>query len=125
MAVAKGARALVVDDNIDAASMLGYLLEQYGFDVAVEHNSAGALTRTQTELFDIFVLDIGLPDMDGHELARRLLTKSECKKSLFVALTGYGTSEDKQKSRAAGFHHHFVKPANLPALMNVLTSHRC
>jgi CheY-like chemotaxis protein len=125
MTVVKAARALVVDDNIDAAFILGLVLEQHGFAVAIEHDSLGALTRTLAEQFDIFVLDIGLPDVDGHELARQLLTRPECKKSLFVALTGYGTQEDKQKSRAAGFHHHFVKPANLPALLDVLTSHRC
>jgi len=120
MATASVYRALVVDDNADAADLLGLVLRALGFQVATEYHPIKALTRAQSELFDVFVLDIGLPDMDGHELARRLLARPECATALFIALTGYGSEEDRRKSKAAGFHHHFVKPASIEKLMGVL-----
>jgi CheY-like chemotaxis protein len=113
-------RVLVVDDNVDAADLLGLFLGASGHQVATEYHPAKALTRAQSELFDVFVLDIGLPDMDGYELARRLLALPECEAALFIALTGYGADEDRRKSKAAGFHHHFVKPASIEKLMSVL-----
>ena len=120
MGMAGNARALVVDDNVDAANLLGMFLEACGLQVAIEHHPIEALTRVQNEIFDIFVLDIGLPEIDGHELARRLIARPECAGALFIALTGYGTEDDKRKSIAAGFHHHFVKPANIEKLISVL-----
>lgn len=113
-------RALVVDDNVDAADLLGLFLRAAGFQVATEYHPINALTRAQTELFDVFILDIGLPEMDGHELARKLLARPEYTTAVFIALTGYGSEEERTKSKAAGFHHHFVKPANLAKLMGVL-----
>lgn len=120
MAVASRQRALVVDDNADAADLLALYLSALGYQVATEYHPVKALTRAQKELFDVFVLDIGLPDMDGHELARKLQSRPEYATALFIALTGYGSEEDRRKSRAAGFHHHFVKPASIEKLMGVL-----
>lgn len=117
-------RALIVDDNVDAANLLGLFLESSGLHVAVEHHPAKALERVQNELFDVFVLDIGLPEMDGHQLAKTLLARPDCSEALFIALTGYGTDEDRRKSHAAGFHHHLVKPANIEKLMSVLRLHK-
>lgn len=106
-------RALVVDDNVDAASMMALFLEACGVDVVVEYHPFRALERAQQEHFDVFVLDIGLPEMDGHELARRLRNRPGSSASMFIALTGYGTEEDKNRSAAAGFNYHFVKPLNI------------
>lgn len=117
--------ALIVDDNVDAAKMLSFFLEALGFQVAIEHHPIEALTRAQEEVFDVFVLDIGLPEIDGHELARRLLARPGCETALFIALTGYGTAEDRRKSQIAGFHHHFVKPADIQKFLKVLNIPGC
>lgn len=112
-------RALVVDDNVDAASMMAMFLEACGVDVVVEYHPLRALERAQKEQFDVFVLDIGLPEMDGHELARQLRNRPGSSASMFIALTGYGTEEDKKRSAAAGFNHHFVKPLDIKSFVQV------
>ncbi|WP_036170560.1 response regulator [Massilia sp. 9096] len=111
---------LVVDDNVDAAETVALLLQALGHDVAVEYDPLQALACVRERRFDTFILDIGLPGMDGHELARQLHALPATNGALFVALTGYGQEQDRQASRAAGFHHHFVKPADVMALMDVL-----
>ena len=112
-------RALVVDDNIDAASMMAMFLDACGVDVVVEYHPLTALARAEDEHFDVFVLDIGLPEIDGHELARRLRERPGNTASMFIALTGYGTDEDKRRSAAAGFNYHFVKPLNVENFVRV------
>lgn len=115
----KQRRALVVDDNVDAASVMAMFLDACGVDVVVEYYPVTALERAQNERFDVFVLDIGLPEIDGHELARRLRARPGNGESIFIALTGYGTEEDRRKSAAAGFHHHFVKPLNIEKFVKI------
>jgi CheY-like chemotaxis protein len=110
---------LVVDDNVDAALMMAMFLQAYGVETAVENHPIAALERSENETFDVFVLDIGLPEIDGHELARRLLQRPGNAASVFVALTGYGTEDDKRKSAAAGFHYHFVKPLNFDRFLRL------
>lgn len=110
---------LVVDDNVDAALMMAMFLQAYGAETAVENHPIAALERNEKTTFDVFILDIGLPEIDGHELARRLLQRPGNAASVFVALTGYGTEEDKRKSAAAGFHYHFVKPLNFERFLRV------
>jgi PAS domain S-box-containing protein len=83
-------RVMVVDDNVDAATMLGMLIETAGHQVLVEHDSGRALERARVEAPDVFLLDIGLPQMDGNELARRLRRQPENAHSVMVAVTGYG-----------------------------------
>jgi CheY-like chemotaxis protein len=109
-------RVLVVDDNADAASMLAMVLEASGHQVTVEHSSRKALERAKQEAPQVCILDIGLPEMDGIELAKRLRTQPETAHSLLIAVTGYGQDQDRKQSRAAGFDHHFVKPADLKQL---------
>src|SRR5206468_859582 len=111
-----GRRILVVDDNADAAETVALLLQVLGHDAAVEYDPLQALARARERRFDTFILDIGLPGMDGHELARQLRTLPSAHGALFIALTGYGQEQDREASRAAGFHYHFVKPADLEAL---------
>ncbi|MFC0253568.1 hybrid sensor histidine kinase/response regulator [Massilia consociata] len=120
-ALAPGAvRVLVVDDNVDAAQMLATLLEAHGHAVTVEYDGKGALERALRERPQAMLLDIGLPDMDGHELARQLRGSPETAGATLIALTGYGQAEDRQRAREAGFNHHLVKPADLGQLLDIL-----
>jgi PAS domain S-box-containing protein len=119
----KRLRILVVDDNTDAAQMLKILLEALGHDVLVEHDSRRALERARVEVPDVGVLDIGLPDMNGNELARHLRAQPETAHTTLIAVTGYGQEQDRKIALAAGFNHYLVKPvdtARLTSLLNEL-----
>jgi signal transduction histidine kinase/CheY-like chemotaxis protein len=121
-------RILVVDDNEDAADTLAMLLEASGHEVLVEHGSRAALERSRAGgrqgAPQVCLLDIGLPDMDGAELARRLRALPETAHALLVAVTGYGQESDRERTRAAGFDHHLVKPIDLEKLHAILDSVR-
>ena len=114
-------RIMIVDDNVDAAETLGMMLGELGHEIAVAHDPCLAIDRAETESFDVFILDIGLPDMDGHELAHQLRNQRG-EKSVFIAVTGYGQDDDKARSRAAGFSHHLVKPVNMHELTEALAT---
>lgn len=114
-------RILLVDDNIDAAHTLACFLEAAGHHVLVEHASAPALTRARVNLPQVCLLDIGLPDMDGHALAARMRDLPGMAHVVLIAVTGYGSDLDREKSLSAGFDHHLVKPVDvtlLPALFD-------
>jgi PAS domain S-box-containing protein len=113
-------RVLIVDDNRDAADSLTMVLHSMGFDVVAEYDPAAALERSCTEGFDAFLLDIGLPGMTGHELARRLRQQPETASALMVAVTGYGGEQDRRLSRSAGFDHHLVKPIDADEVAKLL-----
>jgi CheY-like chemotaxis protein len=113
-------RVLVVDDNADAAQTVAMLLEVLGHEAAVEYDPLQALACARERSFDAFILDIGLPGMDGHELARQIRALPRAAGALFIALTGYGQQQDRDASKAAGFHYHFVKPADVDALAQAL-----
>jgi len=118
---------LVVDDNEDAAHMLAMLLENDGHEVMTEHDPVIALDRAQAARPDVCLLDIGLPRMDGHELARRLRATPEGRHATLIALTGYGQAADREKARQAGFDHYMVKPpdpAVLERLLRSVAAHR-
>ena len=119
-ATAPTVRVLVVDDNVDAAGMLAMFLESCGHEVAVENDAWAALKRGAVFCPDICLLDIGLPGMDGHELARRLRSLPETAHSLLIAVTGYGQQQDKEKSVTSGFNYHFVKPMDTHRLRELL-----
>jgi CheY-like chemotaxis protein len=116
-----GRRILIVDDNRDSADSLAILMKLYGHLVRVAHDGPSALAVASDYLPDIILLDIGLPGMDGYAVARQLRARAEGGQPLLVALTGYGTDEDRRLSRAAGFDHHLVKPVDLDALEQLLT----
>ncbi|WP_151636948.1 ATP-binding protein [Noviherbaspirillum aerium] len=118
----EGLRVMVVDDNVDAAESLSLLLEAAGYQVTVGHAAGDVLTATQQNMPQVFLLDIGLPDMDGYELARRLRAQPASAGALLVALTGYGQAKDHEKSREAGFDHHLVKPADISKVMALLAA---
>jgi PAS domain S-box-containing protein len=113
-------KLMVVDDNVDAADTLGMLLEACGHEVAVEHSSRGALLRARGERLDACLLDIGLPDMDGNELARQLRSAPATAGLVLIAVTGYGQERDRSAAFDAGFDHHLVKPVDLDKLAALL-----
>ncbi|MEZ2354851.1 ATP-binding protein [Caballeronia sp. RCC_10] len=119
-AASRRLKLLVVDDNVDAAEALGMLLASCGHDVIIEHESRSALQLALRERPDACLLDIGLPDMDGNELARHLRASPEMADATLIAVTGYGQDEDRHRSAHAGFHHHLVKPIVIEQLATLL-----
>ncbi len=113
------ARVLVVDDNMDAAEMLSLALEMSGYVTRVAHDGPEALRAADEFSPQLAVLDIGLPVMDGYEVARRLKTRFP--KLPLVALTGYGQVDDARRAREAGFDEHLVKPVDLDRLHATVT----
>jgi CheY-like chemotaxis protein len=104
--------------------MLALYLETMGHQVLIEHSSRGAMARASLERPDICILDIGLPDMDGNELARHLKAGKETASAFLVAVTGYGQEHDRLKALAAGFDQHLVKPVDLAKLASLLDQYR-
>lgn len=118
---ATGIRVAVVDDNVDAAQMLGMFLQARGYQVTIEHDAERALALAKQTPIDVFLLDIGLPGMDGNELARRLRATPESSKALLIAITGYGNDYDMATSMRAGFDDYLVKPANPIKVVELIT----
>lgn len=115
-------RIMLVDDNEDAAAVLAAVLRIEGHQVCVAHTATRALALAELESgLQVFILDIGLPDMTGYELASKLLARADAANAVFIALTGYGQAQDRRQSSAAGFHHHLVKPANPQDLLDLLS----
>jgi PAS domain S-box-containing protein len=113
-------RVLVVDDNVDAGESLGAWLQAEGHAVTVKTDAVEALQEARRAPADVYVLDIGLPGMDGNALARHLREDPRNRQAMLIALTGYGQAQDILRSREAGFDHHFVKPADPQRLEAVL-----
>ena len=111
--------ALIEDDEAILRS-LGMLLESLGHEVRVTHDPAQAIAAVQDAAFDVFVLDIGLPGMDGYMLARHLRAHANGRTATFIALTGYGSADDRHRGGDAGFDHYLVKPADLGELVKLL-----
>jgi CheY-like chemotaxis protein len=109
----------IVDDNADAGHSLAVLLRAHGHAVRV-HEDAAATLQANDAGTQVFILDIGLPDMTGYELARRLRRKPAHAHAVFVALTGYGQERDRELSRQAGFDYHLVKPVEIGKLTQIL-----
>lgn len=106
-------RVLVVDDNADAARSLGRLLSLLGKDVRVALDGQAALAELSEFPADVVLLDLGMHGMDGFETARAIRSRSELKRLPLVALTGWGQDQDKQRTTAAGFSAHLVKPVTI------------
>jgi CheY-like chemotaxis protein len=113
---------LVVDDNQDAADSLATLLGLLGADARVVYSGPDALATLDAYRPGAVLLDIGMPGMDGHEVARRIRERPEHRGVTLIALTGWGQDADRRRSRMAGFDHHLIKPADLDALRSLLTS---
>jgi CheY-like chemotaxis protein len=112
-------RVLVVDDNVDAATTLGDLVRAQGHDVRLAHDGPAALAAAVEQRPEIIFLDIGLPGMDGYEVARRLRAANASPAKL-VALTGYGQEADRRRAAEAGFTQHLVKPAQPDVVLGLL-----
>ena len=113
-------RVLVVDDSTDAADSLAMLLELEGHEVSTAYTAAAALEKAERLQPEIAFIDIGLPQMDGYEVARRLRASERCRAIRLVALTGYGQPNDRDEARRAGFDHHLLKPADLETVDAIL-----
>ncbi|WP_167761257.1 hybrid sensor histidine kinase/response regulator [Duganella callida] len=109
-------KILIVDDNHDAAQMLAMYLEALGHTVSVEHSAHAALARAAAERPQVCLLDIGLPEMDGNQLARRLSQQPQTQDAVLVAISGYGQEHDRAAARDAGFRQYFVKPVDVDQL---------
>jgi CheY-like chemotaxis protein/two-component sensor histidine kinase len=119
---AQTSRVLVVDDNMDAADMLVMMLQLFGHEVRVAYTGQTALETAVEYQPDVVLLDIGLPDMNGYELARQLHQQPQTKGVRLIAVTGYGQDSDRQRSQEAGCEHHLVKPVDPQKLQDLLAS---
>ena len=113
---------LLVDDNRDAADSLHLLLKQMGAEVRVARDGPEALEAFELCRPRLVLLDIGMPGMDGYEVARRLRALPSGASTSLVALTGWGQDEDRRRTREAGFDHHLVKPADFGTLQSLIAS---
>ena len=113
-------RVLVVDDNVDSAETLGMLLRASGHDVRTAHDGPTALNAALEYVPDAVFLDIGLPLMNGYEVAKRIRQQPDLENVVLIALTGYGQDTDRLASLLAGFEHHLVKPARLEQMLHIL-----
>jgi signal transduction histidine kinase len=115
-------RILVVDDNVDSAQCMALLLKIDGHEVYVAHDGRAAIDTAQTLRPQVVLLDIGLPKMDGYEVAKRLREWPEMQKTVLIALTGYGREEDHRLSEQAGFDYHLTKPVNPNTVQDIVNS---
>ena len=115
---------LVVDDNRDAADSMAVFLELAGFESAVELDGPSAIARTSARMPQVVLLDIGLPGLDGYEVARRLRALPGGDRCLLIALTGYGQQDDRRRAHEAGFDVHLVKPADPDAVVELIQEWR-
>ena len=117
-------RVLVVDDNRDAAESLAMLLELDGFAVSIAYDGPEALAQIESFTPDIALLDIGMPGMDGYELARRIRATRHGRELTLVALTGWGQADDKERAADAGFDEHLTKPVDPDLLAQIINVRR-
>jgi CheY-like chemotaxis protein len=115
-------RILIVDDNADAAEMMGDILRSEGHDVAVAHDGAAGLQQFGQFHPELAILDLGLPEIDGYSLARQVRAEPEFRTTPLIALSGYTQAEDIERSREAGFTHHLAKPADWKRLEAIIAS---
>jgi two-component system CheB/CheR fusion protein len=116
----KGRRILVIDDNVDAADSLALTLELLQHDVRVAYDGPSALKVADDFIPELVLLDIGMPGMNGYEVAQKLRTMRSCQGALVVAQTGWGQKEERERSAAAGFDRHLIKPVDLPTLQTII-----
>jgi CheY-like chemotaxis protein len=111
---------LIVDDNLDAAQTLVMVLEELGYEARSASDGRSALALLDSFVPEVAVLDIGLPGMDGYELARRLRADARIASIRLLALTGYGSEVDRQRALEAGFDEHLIKPVSIESLLSAL-----
>jgi CheY-like chemotaxis protein len=115
-------RILLVDDNRDAAESLGMLLQLLGAQVQAVHDGPAALAVLAANRPEVVLMDIGMPGMDGYEVARRIRQQPHLEDMPLIAITGWGQDEDRDRAQAAGFDHHLTKPVDITVLSALLIS---
>ena len=115
------AKILIVEDNVDTARTMARLLKQLRHEVAVAYNGPEGIEAARVLRPEFVLLDIGLPGMDGYEVASRLRREECCKGAIIIAISGYGRDEDRRRSKEAGFDHHLIKPLDHEALISLLS----
>jgi CheY-like chemotaxis protein len=113
-------RILIVDDNSDHTDSLAALLRMAGHDIATAYDAEDALARATAFRPTVVLLDIGMPRMNGYELARRIRLEPWGEAAILIALTGWGQADDRRRSREAGIDHHLTKPVEFPAIAKLL-----
>lgn len=113
-------RILVADDNVDAAQSLATLLELVGHHVEVVYDGAAALQVARSFAPEAVICDIGMPQMNGYQVARHIRGGIATRQPLLIACTGYGNAADVREAKAAGFDHHLTKPAQISELLGLL-----
>jgi DNA-binding response OmpR family regulator len=113
-------KVLVVDDNVDAANSLARLLKLRSHDVCLAHDGPEALAAADQFRPDVVLLDLGLPRLNGYEVARRLRQADPERKLLLIAVSGYGSESNRAEAVEVGFNHYFVKPLNIDDLLSAL-----
>lgn len=113
-------RLLLVDDNHDTVSVLAILLRRLGYEVHVAHDGPSAIATAESSRPHAALLDIGLPGMNGYEVAEQLRRIAELHSCILIAMTGYGMQEDRERSQQAGFLHHLVKPVRIDEVRTLL-----
>jgi CheY-like chemotaxis protein len=117
------ARILIADDNRDAADTMGMLLEFGGHEVIIAHSGNQALQLGRERRPDVVILDIGMPDLNGYDVARTARNEDWGKSAYLIALTGWGQAEDKERARLAGFDRHLTKPVDPDLVEEILKGH--
>jgi PAS domain S-box-containing protein len=117
-------RILVVDDSVDTAIGMARLLRMVGHEVEIAHDGNAAVEAARSFLPDILLLDIGLPGLNGYEVAAMLRKEENFKNNVFIAASGYGQDHDRERSKAAGFNHHISKPVDFDLLVELIASPR-
>jgi CheY-like chemotaxis protein len=112
----------VVDDNVDMVKILEMLLRRSGHDVRTAHDGPAALETASDYRPNVVLLDIGLPELDGYEVAKRMRKHALLQNVVLVAMTGYGQESDRQRAREAGFDHHLVKPTAFEQMQKILAT---
>ncbi len=115
---------LIIDDNVDSATGLSMCLESEGYEVRVSHSGIEGIAIAKKWQPDVIFLDIGLPDIDGYEVAQRLRLVKSLSAVTIIAMTGYGGEADRSRADAAGFNQYLIKPVDLTRLLELLVSHR-
>ncbi len=115
-------RILIAEDNKDSAATLGLFLHKLGHEVKIVHDGASAIQAATASVPDAILLDIGLPVLDGYEVAKRIRQHETLRNCTLIAVTGYGTTEDVHRAIAAGFNHHLVKPVQIEDLKKLLAA---
>jgi CheY-like chemotaxis protein len=118
--LSEGRLALVVDDVADVTEMLAVLLTHAGYEVVTASSAPAALEVARNRKFDVIISDIGMPDMNGYQLARELRLLPGYESIPMVAVTGYSMFDDRERSKTAGFNAHMTKPIDPRALLNLI-----